>query len=216
MDESKIIESFKRIKEDIDNLFYEITELKRTLWYTTEKLSEFDTKPRGFDTSTDTSTMNLPFKAEKSQNQDISIGNNGVSTDRQTIRQTDNKALTELYNQIKQEQNNLEKVPEIVDSLDTIRSEIISKFDSLTEQEMIVFITIYSLEEQGLSVDYQILAEKLSISESSIRDYVQRLLTKGIPLKKIRQNNKKITLKISENLKQIAPLSTIKSLRENR
>ena len=80
---------------------------------------------------------------------------------------------------------------------------------------MLVFSTLYQLEEQGeLGIDYRKIALKLSLSESSIRDYVQRLVNKGIPIIKTKQNNKKITLVISKDLKKIASLSTILRLRE--
>ena len=78
---------------------------------------------------------------------------------------------------------------------------------------MQVFSTIYELEEQGFIVDYNILSEKLNLTESSIRDYVLRLIKKGIPLGKNRENNKKITLSISRDLRKIASLETIHKLR---
>ncbi len=79
---------------------------------------------------------------------------------------------------------------------------------------MLVFSTIYQLEEQGFIVDYPLLASKLSLSESSIRDYTLKIIKKGIPLLKNKENNKKITLSISLDLKKIASLNTILQLRE--
>jgi len=68
-------------------------------------------------------------------------------------------------------------------------------------------------EEKGFS-DYKAIAERLNLSESSIRDYVGGILSKGVPVEKQRVNNKTIHLKISENLKKIATLPTILQLRD--
>lgn len=87
------------------------------------------------------------------------------------------------------------------------------KFKRLTEQEFLVFSTIYQLEGT-VEVNYRILSEKLGLSESSIRDYVGRLIKKGIPIDKIRLNNKNIKLSIPKDLKKIASLSTIMQLRD--
>ena len=99
-------------------------------------------------------------------------------------------------------------------SLDNIKKEIRQKFKKLTEQEWLVFSTIYQLDEEMGHSDYRILAERLKLTESSIRDYVARLMKKGIPVDKIKLNNKNIQLNISKSLKQIASLPTIITLRD--
>ena len=159
----------------------------------------------------------------------ISTGNQGVQTDRQTIRQTDknmenyteNKEITNKndINTVNPNLNtidsNIKEASEILNSLDNIKKEIRLKFKHLTPQEMAVFTTIYQLEEQNLEeIDYKIISDKLKLSQSSIRDYVQRMSNKGIPIHKNKVNNKKITLSISPELKKIASLPTIIQLRE--
>ena len=79
---------------------------------------------------------------------------------------------------------------------------------------MLVFSTIYQLEEEQGTTDHKTLSKKLNLSESSIRDYVGRIIKKGIPVEKKRINNKHIQLTISDNLKKIATLSTILQLRD--
>lgn len=80
---------------------------------------------------------------------------------------------------------------------------------------MLVFSTIYNLEATNLEeVSYKLVANNLNLSESSIRDYTNKLIKKGIPIKKKRLNNKTIVLSISQDLKRIATLSTIMKLRE--
>jgi hypothetical protein len=108
----------------------------------------------------------------------------------------------------------LERVSEILNSLDEIKKDLRHKFKRLTHQEMLVFSAIYQLEEQKNTVDYSTLALKLSLSESSIRDYVLKISKKGIPIDKIKENNKKILLKIPADFKKIASLQTILTLRE--
>ena len=175
-------------------------------------------------------TDNYPLEALKSQILSISTGNKGVPTDRQTNQQTDtstgNKGVEVRFNTITTENptpnptqkptkiDRLEKVAEFLDSLDDIKKELRAKIKRLTKQEMAVFTAIYQLEEQGLIVDYALLAEKLSLTESSIRDYSMRIIKKGIPVDKSKENNKKIILSISKNLKKIASLATILQLKE--
>jgi len=186
--------------------------------------------------STHNSTDTTVPKALKYPNLSISIGNQGASTDRQTDRQTDSSThnfaqndqnkhiLDNSLNQniIKEKadtnqniDNSISEASEILDSLDNLKKQIRLQFKTITQQEMLVFSTIYQLEDQyPESVDYKKISQKLGLSESSIRDYVQRLINKGIPIHKVKINNKKIILKISQKLRKIAPLETILRLRE--
>lgn len=239
MQDDKLKEAFQKVKEDIDNLYYnyqhlntELADIKtliahqsnefkilvqaqkehiqdlkkalneqinRTQEIKTEVRPKFDTPSFPVDTSTDTPAHNLPLEALKSQISNISTRNKGVSTDRQTHRQTD---------------NTLNQIPEVLESLTKIKEEVRIKFKSLTKQEIAIFALMYQLEDQGLQVDYHLLAQKLSITESSVRDHIARIIRKGIPVEKMKENNKKVILKISKNLKEIASLDTILKLRE--
>ena len=109
--------------------------------------------------------------------------------------------------------SHLEQVSQVLSSLDDIKKELRVKFKHLTSQEMLVFSSIYQLEEQGFIVDYSLLSQKLALSEISIRDYIRKLIKKGIPIDKSKEDNKKVQLFISPNLKKIASLSTILSLK---
>jgi hypothetical protein len=158
------------------------------------------------------------FKPLKHQNQPISIGNRGVQTDRQTYRQTDNYDKNSSHNQrnssINKEINsqnklNLNEAIDILGSLASFKKELRIKFKRLTDQEFLVFSTIFQLEDEYGYSDYKMLSNKLNLTESSIRDYVRRLILKDIPIEKTKINNKEINLKISENLKRIATLDSI-------
>jgi chromosome segregation ATPase len=168
------------------------------------------------DNSTHSSTVPQEIEGLKYPNLHTSTGNQGVSTDRQTDTQTDRQTHNTQENQQKSIESNLYDASVILGSLDSIKKEIRLKFKQLTSQEMSVFSTIYQLEEQfpDDQITYKLLSKQLKLSESSIRDYVQRMMNKGIPIKKQKINNKQITLKISSELKQMATLPTIMKLRE--
>jgi len=262
MDEEKLKQAFSKIKEDMINLGKEISEIRENLLTTNQlmkqinediiklKLGEITKEQTSTNkketsthpvTSTHPSTHPYEIEGSKQQNLGISTGNQGVSTDRQTDRQTvrhipeipeippikdldttnESSQLSDVVtNPIIEEtedkpiQQQISEASEILDSLDDIRKDIRKKFKRITRQEMLVFSTIYQLEEQGQEIDYKILSIKLNLSQSSIRDYIQRIIDKGIPIIKEKLNNKKIILHISQDLKKIATLDTIIKLRK--
>jgi len=172
-------------------------------------------KPANSDIPTDTPTVPMEIGGLKYPNFDTSIRNRGVPTDRQTNQQTDNYAEFYTEKPTKPLKTHLEDARDILDSLDAVKKEIRLKFKQMTNQEMLIFSTIYQLEEAfPEGVEYKQIALKLRLSESSIRDYAQKLINKGIPVDKVKLNNKKILLKISPELKKIASLPSIIKLRE--
>ena len=173
--------------------------------------SKISTDQQTISTHLSISTDNLAFKGLKGQKEHSSTGNEGVSTDRQTDRQTDKTPIFPL-------KESVERAAEIIDSLGHLRGEIQSKFRQLTPQEFLVFSTIYQLDQRQSPnnyVDYPLLDQKLGITESSIRDHVRRVIGKGVPIEKIKLKNKKITLSIPPNFKKLAPLNTLIDLRES-
>jgi chromosome segregation ATPase len=190
------------------------------------------TDPSFSSTQEKASTDTWSLQPLKTQNKDISIGNQGVPTDRQTDRQTDRHMqneqkivqntpkIPENVQNIGHNEDGFERASEILNSLDSLKKEIRLKFKRLTSQEMHVFSTIYQLDEEQLKnddaskviIDYKFLSNRLNLSESSIRDYIGRLIKKGIPVDKTKINNKNIHLSISPSLKKIASLPTILQL----
>ena len=222
-------EAFNKVKFEIDNLYKEkislelsLAELKDDLKEIKEMLQLLGKKEdfrensfpaQEFEKKTDTThntTDNFPLKPLKYQNLGISTGNQGVPADRQTDRQTDQQTQKSTTNL----ENPIDNAAEILESLDNIKREIRLKFKRLTEKEWLVFSTIYQLEEEQGFSDHKSLSQRLGLTESSIRDYIGRLIKKGIPVEKERINNKSIRINISENLKKIATLPTILQLRE--
>lgn len=123
----------------------------------------------------------------------FSTGNGGV----QTNRQTDMSEATDVLGAVTQ-----------------LKIELKQKFRKLTKQEFRVFSAIYMLEEQNGAVDYPVLANKLGLSETAIRDYIMKLIKKRIPLVKTKVNNKKVTLNIRQELRQLATLDHLVKMRE--
>ena len=220
-----IKEAFSKIKEDICSLNEEINHLKEQLKslknspnpsnYPTHNSTYSDPVYSLINQQTNTQTHNstyntdlLPLEGLKSQNTGISTGNEGVPTDKPTDTQTDQQTQKDPISEFK-------KANEILSSLDDIKREIRRKFRQLTNQEMKVFSTLYLFEDQNIpEITYKTLAKELNLSESSIRDYINRLLNKGILIEKVKQNNKTILLKISSDLRNVASLQTIVRLRD--
>lgn len=232
---NKIKRAFNQVRQDIDYLYqeiefikskdYEIQKINQKLIKIEEILNKLifeinsTNKIENSTNQTQNQTIRQVFKPRKSQNLPISTGNEGASTDRQTNQQTDRH----IEKQIDFNKNNIQSMSinednfskkiknaeEIFDSLDNIKKELRIKFKRLTNQEFLVFSTIYQLEEEKGYTNYKELSDKLNLSESSIRDYIGRIIKKQIPLEKIKINNKNIHLKIDSSLKKIASLPTI-------
>jgi hypothetical protein len=232
-----IKDAFSKVKQDIEDiktqiyaLVQQIDEVKRTTQSQIPTDNSFNpTNQQSNPTAQRTPTDNLPLYAVKPEDTPVSIGNGGVPTNKQTNQQTDKyvqfhpenevQIPSELPNFSKKEQNldkisQIQRVSEVLDSLDSIKKEIRANFKRLTQQEMAVFSLIYALGEQGFVVDYSLISQKIGLSETSIRDYIHKISKKGIPILKKKENNKKIILSISPELKKIASLQTILSLRE--
>jgi DNA-binding MarR family transcriptional regulator len=203
-----IKEAFSNIKKDIIFLKNEINEIKKQV-KDIQTIPTQDYPITTQQTHQQTHTQTIPpqnhlIQTPDTQNNIISTGNEGVPTDRPTHQQTHKPTQNTDFKQA----NNILK------SLDSIKKGIRLKFKRLTPQEMLVFSTLYTLEEQKHDeIAYRTIATQLNLSESSIRDYINKLIKKGVPVEKTRQNNKTIILNISKDLKNITTLTTIQNLR---
>lgn len=205
-----IKEAFLKAKQDIqflnekiDKLTQELEELKRTL--NTSYQSVQPTNQQMIP------THQHSLEHLKSSKTSFSTGNEGVPTNQPTIQPTNQRTGNEG---VPDKISHLERVSEILGSLDALKKEVRIKFKKLTQQEMVIYGAIYQLQEQGNIVDYTLLASKLKLSEISIRDYIRKIAAKGIPLNKEKVDNKKIRLTIPEDLRRVATLETILALRE--
>lgn len=163
-----------------------------------------------FSTGSDGVPTNKPTNQQTNQH---STGSDGVPTDNPTNKHF--MDINSINNDILLENNAFSRASIIINSLDDIKREIRKTFKNLTNQEMVVFSTLYELDEkQTEDITYKDIANILNLSESSIRDYTNKLINKGILIEKHRINNKKIVLGISKKLKEITNLSTIVKLRD--
>lgn len=220
-----IKEAFIKIKEDMNVLKEALFTLKdefdllkievykptnqQTNTFLPEEIPQQTNKPTPVK---DTPTDNINLYGLYGKNINISTGNRGVPTNKPTNKPTNQHPIISDGNTLS---DDFKKANIILESLDGLKKEIRLKFKRLTPQEMAVFSTIYSLEEQNHpEITYKLLAELLKLSEASIRDYTNKIISKGIPLQKTKENNKKVLLHISLDLKKVATLDTILSLRE--
>jgi hypothetical protein len=240
MDKEKIKEAFQKVKQDIFFLGNEISglklliaDMKNEIKILSKAFNDFSEKtqektPMHAPTHTPAHPAETPTNQQKTptheefptdkllskvlnrQNLDISTGNEGVPTDKQTNTQTNRH----IIHHIKTQENHLEKASEILDSLEALKKELRIKIKRLTAKEMQVLSLLYQLDNEGEIVDYPLLSIRLNLTESSIRDYIGKITKKGIPIIKEKLNNKKIILHISQDLKKIASLDTILKLRE--
>lgn len=151
---------------------------------------------------------NSPFKPLKEENKVFSTGNGGVPADRQTNQQTGKSTINT------EQPLSIRETEQILTSLDSFKKDLRIKFKRLTDQEFLVFSTIYQLDQEFGYCDYKSLSEKLSLTESSVRDYVCKLIKKETPIVKTKLNNKSIHLNILSNFQKIAPLSLLLNLRD--
>ena len=158
---------------------------------------------------------------------DTSTGNRGVILSKEFRENTQNPNLSSVSsNSTNLPQFSLSSTPKhkevrtilpttiLLNQLDSLKKEIRLKVKHLTPQEMLVLSSIYQLEDQGYLVDYPLLSSKLSLSQSSIRDYIQRIINKGFSLSKEKVNNKQIILHITDEFRQLVSLDTLIKLRE--
>ena len=140
------------------------------------------------------SINDLVLSQELSQS---SIGNDGV-------QQTNNKQTTNKHSTNKQTFN-----------IDSIKKDILNKFKSLTQQEMLVFLTLTNLEEEsGCPIPYSAISNKLNLTEVSIRVYIGSLINKGIPIEKVKLNNKKVLLSVKKELREIELLDKLLQIQQ--
>jgi len=215
MDE-KLREAFEKVKKDIDFLTEQIVIIKREL----EEIKQIKANFR----------------------QESSTGNEGVPTDRQTDRQTfdrfstlvddrfspafetptdnptQNPTHTQHTNTKVQQTNTYSNTPlytekSITELVNTLKSDLKIRFKSLTKQEFNIFSILFTVDKTQKSATYKNLADKTGLSESSIRDHIQRIMKKGIPIEKEKLNNKVIILKIPEEIRNLATLDNLLRIR---
>ena len=103
----------------------------------------------------------------------------------------------------------------LTEVMNSLKSDLKKRFKALTKQEFYIFSVLYIVEKSQEAVTYGDLAAKTGLTSSSIRDYVQRIIKKGIPLSKEKLNNKITILKIPQELRNLATLDNLMRIRND-
>ncbi len=108
-----------------------------------------------------------------------------------------------VFNKPTNKQTNQQTIIQQSNTLSRLNDDIEAHFNTLTKQELLVFLSLYQLEEEISPVKFSDLANYLKLSESSIRGYINRLIQKGSPILRKRINNKVINLSLSPDFRNL-------------
>lgn len=182
--QENVKKAFLKIKEDILNIKNELKEYKEVLIKQTQIIEYLIEK----------SKENKLYLSEKSPNKPLSdessIGNKGVYADIHSFIHSDIHSLKHINEEKKEK-------------FKGINSQINEIFGKLTKQELMVFLTIYQLEDEHRNVSYIDIAKRLKLSEGCIRTYISNLMKKGAPILKKRHNNKVVYLYIEKAFREL-------------
>ena len=209
---SKIKEEILSLRSEISSLKQDLENLQKTYNPSINPSQEVSKDFRQTNQQTDRQ-KNMPLEGPYPSNNSFSIGNGGGPTDRQTNQQTNQQTQNNEENLLTRGFFEFKQANELFNSLDDLKRETANTFKQLTTQELLVFTTLYQFENQGFTnITYRTIAQSLKLSESSIRDYITKLVKKGIPIEKTKENNKIIFLSIAQDLKEVISLDTILTL----
>ncbi|MBI4155083.1 hypothetical protein HY498_03290 [Candidatus Woesearchaeota archaeon] len=109
------------------------------------------------------------------------------------------------------------KIGESLSSLiNNLKEELSHTLTSLTDREISLLLSIYDLEKEGLDPSYAHLAQRLRLSENTIRVVVMSLLNKNAPVVKERYFNRKVLLSLKTEFKELNLLPKLLSIRNNQ
>jgi hypothetical protein len=219
MNEDILKKAFSKVKEDMqvinDRLDRLESQLNVILTNSNQKIAS----------NPPNSIENRQYKPQTSQIQQSSSGNEGVqSINHSTINQSINDQSSikhEMGQYTPQISNNYKENPKTNHSLSTqslstqstnihslnlqsLKQELESRFNALTNQEFLIFLTIYQLEEDlRRPVTYNDLSTKLSLTSGCIRGYISALIRKSLPVIKSKINNRTLTLSINPEFRDL-------------
>ena len=188
--DEKLRESFKRVKDDI-------IELKISLNNEKDELNSIKTEMKEIKGLISEIKDNLLIFKKSS------IGNDGVINNHQQS--------STIINNHQQPTISLQAKKSFAD----LKQTLTFAFKSLTDREFSVFLALVELENALPEVTYTELADRLKISEPTVRNVVNRLISKNLPLEKVRFFNKKVSLSLSKDFKKSDLLAELISLRQN-
>lgn len=108
---------------------------------------------------------------------------------------------------------NSEQVINTKKPLVDIKKELEQTFNVLTDREFSVFMAVYQLEEQLPDVTYSDVSKLLKITEMTTRGYINSLMSKRLPIEKRRVYNRKVSLGINKEFRELNLASFLLTLR---
>ncbi|MBT3866216.1 hypothetical protein HOF78_03925 [Candidatus Woesearchaeota archaeon] len=194
----KVRNSFSNVKNDIFNLKTDVNSIKNASESNKVEIKDINSKINDLKEGiTEIKTILASFK-------NPSTGNEGVVNNHQQSTVNSQQSTT-----INRGQQNIPKK-----TLIALEKDFEKQFKTLTDREFSVFMAILELEKQG-GVNYSLLANHLNLTEPTVRGVANRLIAKGIPVKKERHFNGKTSLLIKEDFHDLNLLNKLIRLREN-
>ena len=214
--DDKIKASFEKVKKDIEFLTEQIivlrTELEEIKQIKTNFRHESSTGNDGVptDRQTDTPTSNrFPTLVDETFSPAYLIPTHIPTQTPTDVQQTD----TKLQQSNTYSNTSYNQAKELTELVNTLKNDLKTRFRTLTKQEFHIFSMLFTVDKTQKSVTYRDPALKLSLSESSVRDYIQKIIKKGIPIEKEKINNKVTILKIPEEIRNISTLDNLLRIR---
>ncbi|MCD4759738.1 hypothetical protein K8R33_02530 [archaeon] len=219
MDEENLKKAFSKVKEDMNRLTNRISTLEVQIGLLLTQINQNKQQ------NTPNSTEIKGFRPSRPEIQKSSSGNKGVQSINHSLfnqsftDQSHPKHDIEQYTpQIKENYN--DKTPlnhslinhSLINhstnihslNIQSLKKELESKFETLTNQEFLLFLTIYQLEEDlGRPVTYIDLSTKLTLTLGCIRGYVSSIIRKNLPIIKAKINNRTLTLSINPEFRDL-------------
>ena len=194
----KVRNSFSNVKNDISSLKTGLEIIKNTSESNKSEIKELNSKIDNLKEGiTEIKTILASFKGD-------SIGNDGVVNNHQRSTVNDQQSPT-----VNNDQQNIPKK-----TLIALERDFEKQFKTLTDREFSVFMAILDLEKQG-DVNYSLLANHLNLTEPTVRGVANRLISKGLPVRKERHFNRKTSLLIKEDFHDLNLLNKLIRLRGN-
>jgi len=199
LDEERIRNSFEKVRKDMSFLKKELESVKLELNRQKEEEKGLKLKIDDILRFINEIKDNISFFYK------ISSGNDGVINNHQqssTIINNEHQSSSTNNNQL--------------ESINDLKEDFESLFKGLTDREFSVFMAIYQLEEDlhGL-VRYSDVSKMLKITQITVRNYVNSMISMNIPIEKHRQYNRKVSLSIKKELRDLNLATKLLKLRQS-
>ena len=199
LDEERIRNSFEKVRKDMSFLKKELESVKLELNRQKEEEKGLKLKIDDILRFINEIKDNISFFYKISSRNDGVINNHQQSS---TIINNEHQSSSTNNNQ-----------PE---SINDLKEDFESLFKGLTDREFSVFMAIYQLEEDlhGL-VRYSDVSKMLKITQITVRNYVNSMISMNIPIEKHRQYNRKVSLSIKKELRDLNLATKLLKLRQS-